>query len=220
MAWVNRHALCVGRSRSNHPRGVFEAMEVLTLATDPRWVDIALGDLDAVLLDHAHCEKKAAAAAMALVSHYPDHGDLVKRLSKLAQEELRHFYQVHEHILRRGLRLGRDAGDPYVQALRKHVRAGSIAMRRLDQLLVCALVEARSCERLRLLGEALSQTEDEAGLGPFYRGLAIAEAGHFRLFVDLAARYDDADVVEARLQVLAAAEAEVMRAQPLLPRIH
>ncbi|AKU92775.1 tRNA-(ms[2]io[6]A)-hydroxylase [Vulgatibacter incomptus] len=152
--------------------------------TDPRWIELATSRFDEVIVDHAHCEKKAAASAMALVTAYPDHDLLVKRLARLAHEELRHFRQVYDRISARGLKLSKDEGDPYVQSLIRLVRT-TPAERRMDRLLVSALVEARSCERLELLSEALEDPE----LRSFYATLARAEAGHHTLFVDLAATY-------------------------------
>jgi tRNA-(ms[2]io[6]A)-hydroxylase len=183
--------------------------------TDPRWVERALADFDAVLIDHAHAEKKAAATAMGLVNAYPDRDVLVRRCVKLAQEELRHFQKVHEILMARGVVLTRDRGDPYVKQLLAHVRKGT-AGQLTDQLLVAALVEARSCERLQLLGAALT---DES-LAKFYTTLAKSEAGHFTLFRDLAALYDDEAAVDARLDELARAEAEIVAALPIEPRIH
>jgi tRNA-(ms[2]io[6]A)-hydroxylase len=166
-------------------------------------------------MDHAHCEKKAAAAALSLVSAYPGHSDLVRRCIRLAQEELRHFQQVHEFVLKRDLTLGKDLGDPYAQQLQKLVRSGG-KDRLTDRLLVCSLIEARSCERLELLATGLSDPE----LSGFYKALASAEAGHFKLFVDLAKLYDDPSEVEARFQELAREEADIVARLPLEPRIH
>jgi tRNA-(ms[2]io[6]A)-hydroxylase len=194
---------------------VARAMLPLRSRTDPRWLEVAIAGFDRVLVDHAHCEKKAAASAMALVSAYPDHDLLVKRLARLAHEELRHFRQVYDRISARGLSLGKDEGDPYAQELIRLVRTAP-AERRMDRLLVSALIEARSCERLELLGEALPEEE----LRHFYRTLARAEAGHFTLFFDLAVHYDERARVEARLEELAAAEAEIVARLPIAPRIH
>jgi tRNA-(ms[2]io[6]A)-hydroxylase len=183
--------------------------------TDGRWLQVALADLDAVLLDHAHCEKKAALSAMSLVSAYPHLTELVSRCVRLAQEELRHFQQVHERILERGLRLGRDFGDPYAQELARLVRSGGPG-RLTDRLLVCSLIEARSCERLDLLASGLN----DQSLAGFYRTLARAEAGHFVLFTDLARFYDEPAAVEARLLELAREEAGIVAGLPIEPRIH
>jgi tRNA-(ms[2]io[6]A)-hydroxylase len=187
----------------------------LKTETDPRWLERALADFDAVLIDHAHAEKKAAASAMALVSAYPERNVLVRRCVKVAQEELRHFQKVHEILVARGVELTRDRGDPYVKRLLACVRKGQ-AGQLTDRLLVAALVEARSCERLQLLGEALA---DES-LARFYTTLAKSEAGHFTLFRDLAALYDDPTAVEARLEELATSEAEIVADLPIEPRIH
>lgn len=190
-------------------------MDVLTFTTDPAWIEAATSSVDEVLLDHAHCEKKAAASAMALVSAYPDHQELVSAMVKLAQEELRHFRQVHDHILKRGRVLGPDHGDPYVKELLKLVRSG-FAHRRTDRLLVSSLIEARSCERLALLGEHL----DDENLAEFYRALARSEAGHYRLFVRLAKLYDRPEGVDSRLAELAEAEGQIVKRMPIEPRVH
>jgi tRNA-(ms[2]io[6]A)-hydroxylase len=174
-----------------------------------------MADFGAVLRDHAHCERKAAASAMALVNWYPSHEVLVRRLTKLAQEELRHFREVHRVIVERGLTLTRDSGDPYVQRLLTHVRHPS-DQRRMDRLLVSSLIEARSSERLQLLAGALGDDP----LGFFYKALATAERGHYTLFVDLAALYDAPEAVASRLEVLAAAEADIVASLPIEPRIH
>jgi tRNA-(ms[2]io[6]A)-hydroxylase len=186
---------------------------ILRSATDPRWLPLAIARFDEVLVDHAHCEKKAAASAMALVSAHPDVPVLVSRLARLAQEELRHFRQVHELIVARGLRLGRDPGDPYAQELLALVRTGAVS-RRTDRLLVSSLIEARSCERLSLLAQGLP----DPALSAFYARLSRAESGHATLFLDLA---HDADPhAGARLAELAGAEAAIVAALPLAPRIH
>jgi len=191
------------------------AMLPLRSATDPAWLQQAVEKFDLVLVDHAHCEKKAAASAMALVSAYPDHDLLIKRLARLAHEELRHFRQVYDLISARGLVLGKDEGDPYAKELLALVRT-TPKERRMDRLLVSALIEARSCERLELLGEALP---DEA-LRAFYKRLAKAEGGHYTLFVDLAELYDEPARVQARLAELAEAEAAIVARLPIAPRIH
>ncbi|WP_373047043.1 tRNA-(ms[2]io[6]A)-hydroxylase [Vulgatibacter sp.] len=183
--------------------------------TDPRWLELAVARFDEVLVDHAHCEKKAAASAMWLVSAYPDHDVLIKRCARLAHEELRHFRQVYDLISARGLVLGKDEGDPYAKELLSHVRT-TLAERRTDRLLVSALIEARSCERLELLGEGLPDEE----LRHFYRRLARAEAGHYTLFVDLAELYDEPARVQARLAELAEVEAQLVARLPIQPRIH
>lgn len=189
---------------------------MLQRASDPGWIELALGQLDRVLLDHAHCEKKAASQALSLIAAWPDRAALVQRLSRLAQEELTHFRQVYDRLLARGLTLGRDPGDPYPRALRRLVRPQPEGDRLTDLLLIAALIEARSHERLALLAAHLPDAE----LGGFYRTLARAEEGHARLFVDLAAEYAPRAAVEARLSELAREEARIVGELPLRPAIH
>jgi tRNA-(ms[2]io[6]A)-hydroxylase len=188
---------------------------VLASKTDPRWVEVALAAIDRVLVDHAHCEKKAAGQALALVAAYPERSRLVERLSALAIEELRHFRAVHARLLARGLSLGRDPGDPYAQRLQRLARTVGDA-RLVDRLLVSGLIEARSCERLELLGARL----EDPDLAAFYARLARAEAGHARAFARLAASVAGPDATRERLTELAAREAEILASLPLEPRIH
>ena len=183
--------------------------------TDPRWVKTALEHIDALLVDHAHCEKKAAATALSLVASYPQHDRLVRRLSSLAIEELRHFRGVYRIIRRRGGELTPDRGDPYVQQLLKHMRHGP-AQRLVDRLLVSGVIEARSHERLGLLANAF----DDPGLAAFYADLAAAEAGHAELFVDLAHSVGSNEDVDARRDAWTCAEAEILAGLPIEPRIH
>jgi tRNA-(ms[2]io[6]A)-hydroxylase len=188
---------------------------VLRSTTDPLWLEVALADLDLVLRDHAHCEKKAAAQAMALVSSYPERDRLVRQLSGLAIEELRHFRRVHAELRRRGGVLGRDPGDPYARALHELARSGA-EQRLNDRLLIAGLIEARSHERLSLLAKGVV----EPRLASLYGGLARAEAGHAELFVELAASYAGNDPTRDRLDELSVREAEIVAALPLEPRIH
>ena len=189
-------------------------MSILRSATDPRWTGVALAGLDRTLGDHAHCEKKAAATAMKLVADHPTRPDLVRRMAKLAQEETQHFLAVLAEMARRGAPLPPDRGDPYAQALMRQVRSGT--GRLVDRLLVGALIEARSCERLLLLAEALPDPR----LRDLYARFAQSEAGHERLFVDLARRHGGDAVADARLEALAEAEARIVQELPILPRIH
>lgn len=190
------------------------AVTILRSATDPGWPAVALADLDRTLGDHAHCEKKAAASALKLVADHPDRPELVRPLARLAQEEHQHLMAVLVELSRRGAPLPPDEGDPYAQALFGEVRPGRARL--LDRLLVAALIEARSCERLRLLGEALP----DGRLRALYVRLAQSEAGHERLFVDLAERTTGAAEARTRLDALAEREAQIVVALPLLPRIH
>ena len=189
-------------------------MSILRSSTDPRWTEVALGDLDRTLGDHAHCEKKAAATALKLIADHPDRPELVRPLARLAQDEQQHFLAVLVELSRRGAPLPPDDGDPYAQRLLRLVRHGTARL--LDRLLVGALIEARSCQRLALLGEALPAGR----LRDLYRRLAQSEAGHERLFVELAVGEAGEPGARARLGELAEAEAQIVAGLPLRPRIH
>jgi tRNA-(ms[2]io[6]A)-hydroxylase len=186
---------------------------ILRSNTDPRWVAVAVAGLDRTLQDHAHCEKKAAASALKLVADHPDRPGLVRPLARLAQEELHHFLAVLAELSRRGLVLPTDEGDPYAQALVRAARGGGRPL--TDDLLAFALIEARSAERLGLLAVALPDPR----LRELYGRLAQAEAGHERLFVELARAHGGGDV-DGRLAALAEEEARIVAGLPLAPRIH
>ena len=191
-----------------------ERVAALQVATPQGWVDVALADLEGTMSDHAHAEKKAALSAMALLSREPQRSGLVGKMAKLAREELRHLDQVLGHLRARGWTLRRDLPDRYAGALLKLRRpSGDEAL--VDRLLCAALIEARSWERLNLLGEAL-----EGDLGEFYAELARSEAGHYRLFVDLARVECPGQDADGRLAELAAAEAQIVRDLPHEARIH
>lgn len=183
--------------------------------TDPRWLSLALGDLDAILLDHAHCEKKAASTALSLVFKYPEHEAFVLPLSRLAREELAHFELVIDHLHRRGLKFERQKPSPYAGRLMEAVRTHE-PDRLLDTLLCCALIEARSCERMKLLAEHL----EDAELAALYRGLLASEARHHMLFVDLARLVAPEEAVRDRLAALAIHEAAILTDAPAVPRMH
>lgn len=186
--------------------------------TDPSWVDAARADLPGLLSDHAHCEIKAAQSALSLVARFGgEHPELVDPLSALAREETAHFREVQGHLDERGGRLGKPPVDDYVRALREaaHRERGD-ADPFLDRLLVCALIEARSCERFKLLADHLGLD----GLTPFYAGLMVAEARHYRLFSELAERLFGAAVSRPRLAHLAELEAEIADRLPLGPTVH
>jgi tRNA-(ms[2]io[6]A)-hydroxylase len=189
-------------------------VSILLSTTDPRWPAIAAADVDRTLGDHAHCEKKAAASALKLVADHADRPALVRPLARLAQEEQQHLMAVLVELSRRGAPLPADDGDPYAQELLRLVRPGRDRL--VDRLLVSALIEARSCERLALLGEALPSGR----LRELYRRLAQSEAGHERLFVELAVAEAGATGAHPRLVELAREEARIVSALPLLPRIH
>ena len=183
--------------------------------TDPRWVEVALADLDAVLCDHLHCERKAAQSALSMVRAYPDRPELVAAVARLAHEETSHVVQVAQVLAKRGASPRFDLGDDYVQSLRRAVRKRD-PDRLVDHLLVFALIEARSAERLALLGEALPDPE----LAALYRGLATAEVRHRDTFLALAAQVAPATEVARRAGELAAREAEIVAKLPIRPRIH
>jgi tRNA 2-(methylsulfanyl)-N6-isopentenyladenosine37 hydroxylase len=187
---------------------------VLVSRTPLAWVEVAARDLDALLSDHAHCEKKAAASALSLIAAYPGRSELVRQMAALAIEELQHFRAVHERLVARGRSLGRDSGDPYAQKLLALARADR--GRLTDRLLLLGLIEARSHERLSLLGQHLPDPE----LARFYRQLSEAEARHAAMFQDLACTYEPPEDVMARLLVLAQAEAKIVAELPLLARVH
>jgi tRNA 2-(methylsulfanyl)-N6-isopentenyladenosine37 hydroxylase len=187
---------------------------VLRAATPAAWLEGALLAMDAVLVDHAHCEKKAAANALSLLQAYPEVPGLPALMARLAREEASHLARVLAWLERRGVPLGRDRGDPYAQGLQALVRT-SPRERQLDRLLVAALIEARSCERLALLAHGLPPGD----LKDFYAELARSEDGHQRLFLRLAERTHGADAA-LRLDVLLDEEAQLLRKLPLRPAIH
>lgn len=193
--------------------------------TPQEWIACAVRHVDAVLIDHAHCEQKAAVTALSFVSKYPDDNELVSRLAALAEEEAGHFREMVNLCLERGLKLGHPGADPYVKALLAHTRPHGW-MHREDRLLICALIEARSCERLKLLAEHLEEEQLRETYAAFWK----AEVQHFKLFVDLASRtrqhalHIEPAQAEAetklRLDALAEEEARIMSAQPIRPAIH
>ena len=182
----------------------------LSLATSEHWTRAVLSDLDSFLLDHAACERKAAAAAMALVSHYPDRAELVDACVELAREELEHFLRVHRWIVLRGLVLAPDTPSAYMARLSGAFRRGSEEYF-LDRLLVAAIAEARGCERFALLAAAL----EPGSLKDFYRNLALSEVRHQELYVGLAERYFQREDVSRRLSELVRVEAAAVSELPI-----
>jgi tRNA 2-(methylsulfanyl)-N6-isopentenyladenosine37 hydroxylase len=188
----------------------------LAVATDRAWGRFAAAHLDEVLLDHAHCEKKAAGAAVTLLFRYPQHAALQAPLAELAREELVHFETVLRELGRRGLRFARQRPAPYAGRLHAFVRRDEPG-RLLDLLLCSAAIEARSCERLGLLAEAVA----DPALCALYRGLLAAEARHHRLYVELAESLFERSAVHARLDEVLAHEARsVAEAPAALARLH
>lgn len=180
----------------------------LKLPTDPRWVNIVEKNIHEILTDHAFCEQKAASTAISLIIRYPEESELVEAMTALAQEELSHFEMVHQLILQRGWVLGRERKDEYVRDLQTFFPKGGSRMDQLiHQLLYAALIEARSCERFRLLSESLA---DEA-LQKFYRKLMISEANHYTLFLKLARQYGENEkLVNEKWEALLGFEAQLM----------
>ncbi len=169
----------------------------LKLPTDPRWVNLAEKSLEDILTDHAYCEQKAATSCISLIQQYPEKIEMVHALAPIVTEEWGHFRQVLRELEKRALKLGRQRKDEYVNALLKFQKKGGSREEQLvERLLVCALIEARSCERFRLL--SLHIAEDE--LKDFYHKFMVSEAGHYRLFIDLAKKYGDPEAVKKRWQ--------------------
>lgn len=169
----------------------------LKMPTDPRWVDLASVSLEEILTDHAFCEQKAATQCISLIQRYPEKTELVNALAPIVTEEWGHFRMVWAEMKKRGYTLGRQRRDDYVNRLLQHEPKGIPADEKLlHKLMICALIEARSCERFRLLSEGL----EEEALRQFYYKFMISEAGHYRLFIDLAATYYPAEKVRTSWQ--------------------
>ncbi len=189
----------------------------LKLPTDPRWVNIAEKNIQEILTDHAFCEIKAASTAISLMVSFPEYTDLVKEMPILAKEEMCHFELVHNIILDRGWRLGRDRKDHYViKLLSFFPKGGSRTTQLIHRLLYAALIEARSCERFKLLSENLKDKE----LALFFRSLMESEAGHYTLFLNFARNYGDRKIVDDKWQKLLIFEAEIMKSLGSKETIH
>lgn len=187
----------------------------LASPTSKDWIDQAIRHIDLVLLDHANCEKKAAGNALSLLFRYPANGRLVETLSPLAREELQHFERVHRHLQRLGIPIKPLSAAPYAGRLNQHLRR-SEPEHLLDTLLVAAIIEARSHERLGLLGIHAPDPE----LRQFYLWLAAAEERHWQLYLDLALEQFPADQVQERLDTLLQVEAEILSSLHPEPRVH
>ena len=184
----------------------------LGLATDPRWTNLAAMQLEEILTDHAYCEMKAASSCISIIQKYPDKEEIVDQLSPIVTEEWGHFRMVLREIKKRGMKLGEKRKDVYVNELRKFIRNGTNAEDHLlDNLIVCAMIEARSCERFRLLSLEL---EDPA-LKEFYYQFMVSEAGHYRLFLDLATLYTNEEKALKRWRECIAFETEILANIPL-----
>ncbi len=190
----------------------------LKLPTDPRWVNLAEMDLAEILTDHAYCEQKAATSCISLITQFPDKTELVKKLSPLVTEEWGHFRLVLLELERRELPLGIQRKDLYVNELLKfEKKGGSRDNRLLEKLLIFALIEARSCERFRLLSLHIGDED----LKEFYHRFMVSEAGHYRLFLDLALLYAEEETVKSRWEEYLQHEAGIMeRLEVRGDRIH
>ncbi|MDB4752645.1 tRNA-(ms[2]io[6]A)-hydroxylase [Winogradskyella sp. KYW1333] len=180
----------------------------LKLPTDPRWVNIVEKNIQEILTDHAYCEQKAASTAISLIVSFPEYTELVQEMTELVNEEISHFKMVHDRIIEKGWALGRDRKDEYVIQLMKFFpKGGSRTTQLVHRLLYAALIEARSCERFRLLSEEL----EDKKLAIFYRKLMISEAGHYTMFLNFARKYGDRKEVDEKWQQLLDYEAEIMK---------
>jgi tRNA-(ms[2]io[6]A)-hydroxylase len=179
----------------------------LKLPTDPRWVNIVEKNIEDILTDHAYCEQKAASTAISLIVSFPEYTELVQEMTELVTEEISHFKMVHDKIIEKGWVLGRDRKDDYVITLIKFFpKGGSRTTQLVHRLLYAALIEARSCERFRLLSEEL----EDKKLANFYRKLMISEAGHYTMFLKFARQYGDRKDVDEKWEQLLEFEADIM----------
>lgn len=190
-------------------------IKFLQQPTSAAWIEQALANLDTVLLDHSHCERKAAGVALNLMFRYPSNTKMVKALTAIAKEELEHFEQVNQILERRGVPLGPLSAPPYGAGLNQQIRRNE-PERLLDFLLVCGLIEARSHERLGLLAAHVPDPD----LARFYRALMASEARHYGAYWVLATTYYERSQVEQRLEELAAVESQLLATLHPEPRIH
>jgi tRNA-(ms[2]io[6]A)-hydroxylase len=181
----------------------------LQLPTDPLWVkNVVESNIEELLTDHAFCEQKAASNAITLIVQNPNLSDLVQEMTALVQEEMEHFKRVHDIILERGFVLGRERKDNYVNELRKFiVMGGGRNVQLIDRLLFSAMIEARSCERFKVLSENINDTQ----LSEFYHELMISEATHYSMFIRLAKKYAGDVDVDARWKQYLVYEAQVVQ---------
>ena len=181
----------------------------LQLPTDPRWVNIVEKNIEEILTDHAWCEQKAATNAITIITNNSEHQDLVQDLLALAKEEIDHFEQVHNIIIKRGLKLGRERKDDYVNELYLYMKRsgdGSRVSGLVERLLFSEMIEARSCERFKVLSEHIQDEE----LAVFYRDLMESEAGHYTTFITYARKYGKGIDVEKRWREWIAFEASII----------
>jgi tRNA-(ms[2]io[6]A)-hydroxylase len=190
----------------------------LKLPTDPRWANIAALTLEEILTDHAYCEQKAATQCITIIQRFPDYPEVVTQLAPIVTEEWGHFRMVLAELKKRNLALGKQRKDEYVNLLlQKQAKGVSREEQLLNKLLICALIEARSCERFRILSENL----EEEALRDFYYKFMVSEAGHYRVFLDLAKMYFDENLVKEIWQFWRETEKQILGELPLRgDRIH
>lgn len=188
----------------------------LRLLTDPRWANIAEGNLEEILTDHAWCEQKATTNAITLITMLPEYPGIITELLKIAQEELEHFQMVHEIIKKRGYTFGRERKDDYVGQLYKFIVQGSREDYIVDRLLFAAMIEARSCERFRVLTENIKDEE----LKVFYKELMISEAGHYTTFISFARQLGNVEKVNIRWEEWLDYEAQIIKSYGKKETIH
>lgn len=183
--------------------------------TPEKWIDVVLKEFDTFLVDHAQAEKKAAGMAISMLTHYPDKVALVKAMADLAVEEMAHFREVIKLMQKRSLQLCPDEKDPYVNALRNHIRKGKEHYM-LDRLIIASIIEARGCERFGLIGEYHTDIE----MKEFYRQIAESEGNHYELFIDLAKLYFENTIVDQRMEELLNIEANIISDLPIRAALH
>ena len=188
----------------------------LRLLTDPRWANIAEGNLEEILTDHAWCEQKATTNAITIITMCPEYPEIVTELLKIAQEELEHFQMVHEIIKKRGYEFGRERKDDYVGQLFKFIVQGTRKEYIIDRMLFAAMIEARSCERFRVLTENIKDEE----LKIFYRDLMISEANHYTTFIGFARQLGDHEKVNHRWEEWLEYEAKIIQSYGNKETIH
>jgi len=180
----------------------------LKLATDPRWANIVEGNIDEILTDHAWCEQKAASNAISIIVNFPEHASLVTKMIEIAREELEHFNQVNDLILARGKVLGKERKDHYVNELMQFIKIPNRVREEVlvDRLLFAAMIEARSCERFRVLSENIT----DKNLAEFYHDLMVSEAGHYTTFIGFARELGKGIDVDKRWEEFLIYEGEVI----------
>lgn len=190
----------------------------LKLPTDPRWVNVVEKNIQEILTDHAYCEQKAASNAISCIVRFPEYEDLVVECTRICQEEMMHFGQVHEELMKRGWKLGRERKDEYVQDLSKFIHRSGAGRTEtfVDAMLFAAMIEARSCERFRLLSEQIN----DSGLRTFYRSLMESEAEHYATFLRFARKYGEGVDVDLRWKEFLEFEASLMEKYGKKETIH